>query len=162
VNDPANYTFSESGSTFMEGLIDAYIGVDNTTPMDATATVATGTAATITWPNITTATDNAWHLASALDTITLPSTPTGYASRSSTAAAAHNSDKAITPAGLVTGVTVGSGSDWAAISGALRPAGASSFNFAVMTAMVKHGNDPLVLPPQVVASGMTPPEQMPT
>jgi hypothetical protein len=39
---------------------------------------------------------------------------------------------------------------------------ASSFNFAVMTAMVKHGNDPLVLPPQVVASGMTPPEQMPT
>lgn len=36
------------------------------------------------------------------------------------------------------------------------------FDPAFMLAMEKHGNDPLVLPPQVVASGMTPPEQMPT
>lgn len=37
-----------------------------------------------------------------------------------------------------------------------------TFDPAFMLAMEKHGNDPLVLPPQVVASGMTPPEQMPT
>jgi hypothetical protein len=37
-----------------------------------------------------------------------------------------------------------------------------SFDPALMSAMEKHGNDPLVLPPQVVASGMTPPEEMPT
>lgn len=36
------------------------------------------------------------------------------------------------------------------------------FDPALMSAMEKHGNDPLVLSPQVVASGMTPPEQMPT
>jgi|SRR6267378_603434 len=37
-----------------------------------------------------------------------------------------------------------------------------TFDPATMVAMEKHGNDPLILPPQVVASGMTPPEQMPT
>lgn len=37
-----------------------------------------------------------------------------------------------------------------------------AFDPAFMSAMEKHGNDPLVLPPHVVASGMTPPEQMPT
>src|SRR5437899_272431 len=37
-----------------------------------------------------------------------------------------------------------------------------TFDPATMAAMVKSGNDPLVLPPQVVASGMTPPEEMPT
>lgn len=37
-----------------------------------------------------------------------------------------------------------------------------TFDPALMTAMEKHGNDPIVLSPQVVASGMTPPEQMPT
>jgi hypothetical protein len=36
-----------------------------------------------------------------------------------------------------------------------------TFDPAFMIAMEKHGNDSLVLPPQVVASGMTPPEQMP-
>jgi len=37
-----------------------------------------------------------------------------------------------------------------------------AFDPALMSAMEKHGNDPLVLPPQMVASGMTPPEEMPT
>lgn len=36
------------------------------------------------------------------------------------------------------------------------------FDPSIMAAMGKYGNDPLVLPPQVVASGMTPPDQMPT
>jgi len=35
-----------------------------------------------------------------------------------------------------------------------------AFDGALMSAMEKHGNDPLILPPQVVASGMTPPEEM--
>lgn len=42
------------------------------------------------------------------------------------------------------------------------PPAVVSFDPALMSAMEKHGNDPLVLPPQVVASGMTPPEEMPT
>jgi len=37
-----------------------------------------------------------------------------------------------------------------------------TFDPAFMIAMEKHGNDPIVLPPQVVVSGMTPPEEMPT
>lgn len=37
-----------------------------------------------------------------------------------------------------------------------------AFDPAFMSAMEKHGNDPLILLPQVVASGMTPPEAMPT
>jgi hypothetical protein len=64
-NDGATYTFTCTGATGGDGLIDAYIGVDNTTPEVGAATVAVGTAATITWPNYdTTGVDNAWHLAS--------------------------------------------------------------------------------------------------
>lgn len=125
-NDGATYTFTCAGATVVgEGIMDAYIGVDNTTPMDTAATVATGTAATITWPNITTATDNAWHLATFGDwgVSSTPPTPSGYNGRSTTGDE-RNSDKAITPAGLVTGVTTTGGVDWVAISGALRPAGA--------------------------------------
>src|SRR6267154_430945 len=42
------------------------------------------------------------------------------------------------------------------------PPAVVAFDGALMSAMEKHGNDPLILPPQVVASGMTPPEEMPT
>jgi hypothetical protein len=123
-NDGATYTFTCTGATGGEGLIDAYIGVDNTTPIDATATVATGTAATVTWPNITTVTNNAWHLASIGDGVNgaVTSTPTSYTQRSVTATIAKNSDRNITPAGLVTGVTATGGVEWVAISAALRPA----------------------------------------
>jgi len=44
----------------------------------------------------------------------------------------------------------------------LIPDTVTAFDPALMVTMEKHGNDPLILPPQVVASGMTPPEQMPT
>jgi hypothetical protein len=42
------------------------------------------------------------------------------------------------------------------------PPAVVAFDPALMSAMEKHGNDPVILPPQVVASGMTPPEEMPT
>jgi hypothetical protein len=126
-NDGATYTFSLTGSANAVGAIDGYIGVDNTTPMDATATVATGTAATVTWPNITTVTNGALHLALDGDENSGQiGTPSGYSPRSSQLGAlvnVKNTDAAITTAGLVTGITGTGGLSWVAISAALRPAG---------------------------------------
>jgi hypothetical protein len=120
--EPASYTFVCTGGAVSQGLVDAYIGVDNTTPMDAAATVVGGAVATITWPSITTVTNNAWHLALAGDGIssTIPATYTG---RSVSTTFCRNSDKVISPAGVVSGVTATSGSsDWGVFSRVLRPA----------------------------------------
>jgi hypothetical protein len=127
-NDGATYTFTCTGSTATDGIIDAYIGANNTTPMDVAATVATGAVATVTWPNISTVTNNAWHLASVGDTVstTPPPAPTGYLGRAATTQSIRNSDKNIPNFTTVTGVTTTGGGDWVAISGALRPAAAAT------------------------------------
>jgi hypothetical protein len=57
----ASYAFTISGNTKTVGFTLGYIGVDNTTPMDATATAQTNaSSATGTAPSITTVTANAW------------------------------------------------------------------------------------------------------
>lgn len=137
-NDGATYTFTVTAASSGEGFIDAYIGVDNTTPMDTAVTVATGTAATITFPNITTVTNNAWHLATVADrgTSSPPPIPSTYTGRSVSALADRNSDKSIGTAGLVTGVTTTGGIDWVAFSAALRPAAAGGVPDSIGTANI--------------------------
>lgn len=122
--EPASWTFGNTGGTFCAAIVDAYSGVNQGIPMDATVTVGTGTAATVTFPNITTITDRAWHYASwADDGVTTGSTPAGYNARTALGAGGMSGyDKLISPAALVTGVTKTGGTSWVAFSTALRPA----------------------------------------
>lgn len=123
-NEGATENFGGGTGTYCTVLMDAYRAENQGTPMDATATVGTGTAANITFPNITTVTDNAWHYASYVDNGSTDSTkPTNYTQRQNQHPTEfHSYDRAITPAGLVSGVaTTGGGTGWVAFSIAIRP-----------------------------------------
>lgn len=121
--EPASWTFGNTGGTYCATIVDAFSGMNQTTPMDATVTVGTGTAATVTFPNITTVSNRAWHYASwADDGVTTGSTPSGYNARTALGAGGMSGyDNLITPAGLVTGITKTGGTSWVAFSTALRP-----------------------------------------
>lgn len=122
--EPGTEPFGGGAGTYCTVMIDAYRFVDNGVPMDVAATVATGSAANITFPDITTVTANAWHYAVYVDAGTTDSTvPVGYTQRQNHHASEfHSYDKPITPAGLVSGVaTTGGGTGWVAFSLALRP-----------------------------------------
>lgn len=127
-SEPANYTFS-GGSTITQGNIDGFIGVDNATPLDTANTSSTSTAATVTWPDITTVTNGAWHFAISGDPGGAVGTPAGYTARTvSGSGYAEGSDDEIVTAGLVTGITATGGVDWMAVSVALRPASGAAQN----------------------------------
>lgn len=122
-SEPGTWTFGHAGGSYCAVIVDAWSGVDNTTPMDVAATVGTGTGATVTFPNITTATNKAWHYVSwADDGAGTGSSPSAYSVRTVLVAGGMSGyDKQITPAGLVTGVTKTGGTSWVAFSAALRP-----------------------------------------
>lgn len=141
-SEPSSWTFGKAGGSYCSVLIDSWYGVNNSTPMDVAATVGTGTAATVTFPNITSHNDNAWHYASwADDGGTIGSTPATYTARSSLPGMSGY-DKLIALAGLVTGVTKTGGTSWVAFSAALRPAsaGGSSDPQIFWTAGMEGGN----------------------
>lgn len=119
-SEPGNYTFS-GGSTLTEGVILAFVGVDNTIPNDADTTIGSGNVGTVTWPNITTKTANAWHVALVGDTVGTVGTPTNYTAQTSSAIYVDTFTREISAAGVVTGVSASGGTDWVAISVALRP-----------------------------------------
>lgn len=119
-SEPGNYTFS-GGSTLTEGVILAFVGVDNTVPNDADTTVSNGNAATVAWPDIKTRTAGAWHVALVGDTTGGVGTPTNYSARTSSVIYVDTFTREIAAAGNVTGVTATGGVDWATVSVALRP-----------------------------------------
>lgn len=139
-SEPANYAFS-GGSGITQGNIDGFIGVDNTTPEDATTTIGTGSAATVTFPSITTVTNNAWHMTISGDPGGSVGTPSTYTARTVSAAGyAEGSTKDITTAGAVTGVTATGGVDWIAVSIAMRPAGAATTSGRLVNGNLVNGS----------------------
>lgn len=135
-SEPASYTLTFTGATVTSLAIDAWSGGDNTTPEDATTpNGTTGTVATITWPSITTVTDQAETVAIAFDDagLTGMAVPTGYTQRTGPVGATLALDvfsKSKTPAGAEapTGTDPqGVGSSWVAMIVALRPAASDPF-----------------------------------
>lgn len=151
-SEPSSYTWQASISGVgLMGVISAYSGVDETTPMDATRTVATGGAATtVDPPSITTVTNDAFVIA-----IGFRQDDTGYDSMSS----GYDEREEVTNVMFGDGATLGvcddeiasagaedpgtfanTGSDseeWGAVTVALRPAGGAAVidNAAIMGAM---------------------------
>lgn len=113
-SEGASYAFAV-GATLGEGIIVAFSGV-NATPEDATTTSGTGTAATITYPSITSVHADSWHLTLAGNFNATPSTPAGYTARQSSATWCKCSSKDIASAGAVSGVTSTGGGQWVAFS----------------------------------------------
>lgn len=119
-SEPGTYTFN-GGTGVTEVAVDAYTGVDTVRPNDADTTDAGSNVGTVSWPNITSKTDNAWHIAVVGDTTGAVATPAGYTARTSSVTYGDAFSKAITPAGLISGVSSAGGVDWVAISIVLRP-----------------------------------------
>lgn len=104
-----------SGGSVGDCVLIGFTGV-NATPEDATTTSGKGTAATITYPSITSVTGNDWHIAFCCNFNAIPGTPTGYAAEAkSTRWCATFAKKIVTP-GVVSGVTSTGGGDWVAFS----------------------------------------------
>lgn len=119
-SEPTTYTFT-GGTTVMQGLVDAFSGVDNSSPEDATPTTSSvSTGDPITWPDITSVTDNALHWVVHANSPAACPAPSGYTQRSTTSLAL-SATKTITPAGLITGVTTTVGNSWVAASVVLKP-----------------------------------------
>lgn len=132
--EPSTYTFTGSASGLINGHIIALIGVDNTTPEDAVATINSGSDGSLEALTILTVTDNAWHLVSYETTGTQAtlSLPTDYTNDVVTYGAggdvARADHKVITPAGA-SGTAVSNADvagNWIAISVAVRPAAAAA------------------------------------
>lgn len=124
-NEGATEPFGGGAGSYCTVLMDVYQFVDNGQPMDVAATVGTGAASNVTFPNVTTVTDKVWHYATYVDAGATDSTaPTSYTQRQNQHPTEfHSYDRAISPAGLVSGVaTTGGGTGWVAFSLALRPA----------------------------------------
>lgn len=128
-SEGSTFTFTTDAGATVTGICESFKSV-NATPMDATATHTTGTAATLTFPDITTVTNNAWHYAAAFEqdaTGDFLSTPGGYAARAEYHAgviATRSFTKAISPAALVTAITSSDSAGapkWVAVSLALKP-----------------------------------------
>lgn len=117
-SEGTNYVFT-SGASLGDCSIFALSGV-NATPEDATTTVATGTATTIAYPSITTATANSWHLPIVCNFNAVAGTPGGYTARQSSGRWVIGFNKVIATAGAVTGVTSTGGGEWVAFSVAVR------------------------------------------
>lgn len=137
----SSVTISQDGSAAgMCGVASAYRGVDQTTPLDAAVTTATGiNSSEANPPSITTVTDNAWVVAcggSSTGASPTLGAPTGYSNATMVKAANTNAclyiaSKAITPAGAedpgnFTNSTTGASDSWEACSFALRPAATDS------------------------------------
>lgn len=128
-NEPGSYNFAGGSSTFTFGYIDTFRGVDNGTPEDVPTPASNdnGVTGTITWPSITTFTQDAWHLAIVGDTSTIASIvgPAGYDVEGFgpvNTKASQTAARRISPAGTVSGVTATFTADsYTAISVALRP-----------------------------------------
>jgi len=123
-SEPASYTLNTNGNNCFCAM-ESLTGVDNATPEDAMTTVATGTAAPVAFPSITTVTPDAWHLAVQGDWQASPGdVPTNYTAGPS-ATVVQADHRAIASAGTVSGVTSAStGATWVAISVAVRSSGA--------------------------------------
>jgi hypothetical protein len=132
--EPATYTFTGNASPNMQnGALLALIGVNNTTPEDAVATVTNGASSlSVVAPSITTVTDNAWHLAifQTTQTQSTLSLPPGYTNDIPTFGQALSGDfqrvdhRLITPAGA-SGTATSTGDiagTYLTISLAIRPA----------------------------------------
>jgi hypothetical protein len=127
-SEPSSYTFTHT-SCSSQGIILAYDGVDTTTPLDVTPSVATSTGNTSTATSITTVTANAmlvliesdWADAAAAST-----PPTGMTERFD-ATLSYVAEQVKTTAGatgtkVLTNSNVNGGSRWSAVLIALRPA----------------------------------------
>jgi hypothetical protein len=115
------------GGTYCTVTLLAYSGVNPATPMDATATAASGTVTNVAFPSITTVTNNAWHYAAHIATGTTDATaPSGYSTdwNEHPTSEFHVYHKNKTPAGLISGITTTGGGlpAWSAFSLALQPA----------------------------------------
>jgi hypothetical protein len=131
----ASYAFTLSGNAKTVGFTLGYIGVDNTTPMDAIATSQTNASSTTgTAPSITTVTDTAWQVcwfqfdvsATFTDTSPLVHRQSGAlgGGAASTQVSEDAGDFIVTPAGI-SGAKTTTASSAAANTGfsvALRPA----------------------------------------
>jgi hypothetical protein len=130
-NEPASYTLTFSGGGQGYATMEAFVGVDNATPEDVVSPLASvGSGTTITYPNITTGTDRAWHLLFAGDWAanleTMASPPASYTQRAVNLVVTSYG-RTMSPAGSVTGViNTDPAASWVAISIALRPASGSA------------------------------------
>lgn len=133
-SEPANYTFTGAAAQTISGSITALIGVDNTTPEDAAATVNSGNGVTLTAPTITTVTDGAWWLVyfNTNGNATTLSLPTGFTNDVVTFGSLGDmirQDHKLIASHGATGTATStqddaSGTDWwVTISLAIRPAG---------------------------------------
>ena len=129
-SEPATYTF-DAGSTVAHSVaISRYAGVDNSTPMDATATTNSGTSGTtMTAPSITTVTTNAMLVccfANAVVSSTAITDPSDMDERNAVTSQCRNTmSDALQAAAGASGTkiaTQGATARWVAATVALRPA----------------------------------------
>ena len=130
-NEPASYTWSGSASSTWSGVMDAFSGVNTTTPLDATPVAVEGAVASVVWPPTRSVSDKAWSLVVSTennnaDTI---ATPSGYTARSTMGGNSfiRTSTRVLSPAGAIapTVTDTAGGPSWSAYSLVLRPAGAT-------------------------------------
>lgn len=130
-SEPANYSMNGGASALASSAtIDAYTGVDNTTPEDvAVPARTTGSTAAVSWPSITPAADNAWMHAAFFEAtpsdVSAMGVPSGYTQRTNSGAGGLTSfSKLVTPpaAQAPTGTDPAGSPFWVAGIVALRPA----------------------------------------
>lgn len=122
---PTTHAFGRTSSNYIGASLWWFSGADTTTPEDATRTTNEGTGSTITYPAITTVTDNAFVIASYTDAggngTSDPTGYTGIGNDSSTVCHGAYVNKA-TAGSETPGTTTSSGGSWVAVTFAIRPA----------------------------------------
>lgn len=120
-SEPTSYTFTAAGGVIVEGIIDAFSGVDNGSPEDVAPTGSGGGSGDpVVWPDITPVSDDTLHWVVSANSPSAVAVPTGYTGRSLTATLSRSSTKAIATAGLITGVSASTGVTWVSASVVLR------------------------------------------
>jgi len=128
-NEPASYTWSGSADSTWSGVMDAFSGVNTTTPLDATPVAVEGVVASVVWPATRSVTDKAWSLVVSTENNDADSiaTPSGYTARSTMGGNSfiRTSTRVVSPAGAIapTVSDTSGGPSWSAYSLVLRPAG---------------------------------------
>ena len=131
-SEPTSYTWSSSADSSWSGVADAFSGVDNASPLDVRSASSSGTALGVTWPALTSVSNNAWSLVVSLESnnTSTVGVPSGYTARSVQGGDSfiRTATKLVSPAGLVAPTATDSATAplWSAYSLLLRPVGSTA------------------------------------